>query len=339
MKQRLESPVSSYALRPRITYFMTEKAIAIDIGGTNTCFALVDKEGNILDKKSVPTRGHKDLDEYLRLLFADIHAMIGKDTGISGIGIGAPCANYETGEIEAATDLPWPSPIPLRQIFEKEFGVPAFVSNDAKTAAMGEMLFGAAKGLDNFIMITLGTGVGSGIVCDGKILSGRSGFAGELGHVTVSYDRRRPCKCGRHDCLQNYCSAGGIAETAISLLRKTKEESLLRAYKEEDLTPKLIYECAAKGDALSLRVYEETGEILGRACANFAAFSSPEAFIFFGGVSKALRLMEPSLRRSLEENILFLYKGKIRILQSGLEETDAALLGASALVFNALQIT
>ena len=313
-----------------------EKAIAIDIGGTNTYFALIDSEGNILDKKSVPTQGHKDLNAYLCTLFAGLYDIAG-DHSISGIGIGAPCANYETGEIEAATDLPWPSPIPLKAIFEKEFGVPVFVSNDAKVAAMGEMMFGAARGMDNFIMITLGTGVGSGIVCDGKILSGRNGFAGELGHVTVSYDKKRPCKCGRYDCLQNYCSASGVVDTAINLLHDTKEDSLLRDIKEEDLTPKYIYECAEKGDGLSIRVYEETGKVLGKACANFAAFSAPEAFVFFGGVSKALKLMEPSIRQAMEDNILFLYKNKVKILQSGLEEADAALLGASALVFNSLK--
>lgn len=315
----------------------SRKAISIDIGGTNTWFGLVDDKGKILAKASIPTAGHGSLERYLESLFKSIRRLT-ESSGVSpeeiaGIGIGAPCANFETGEIEGATDLPFPSPIPLRALFEKEFGLPTRISNDAKAAAMGEMIFGTARGMKNFILLTLGTGVGGGIVCDGHLMSGRSGFAGELGHVTVSYDRRRPCGCGRFDCLQNYCSSSGIVTTALEVLGNSDRESLLREIPADRLNPRRIYECAKTGDGLALEVFRITGEVLGRACANFAAVTSPEAIIFFGGVANAFDLMEPSIRESMERHLLFLHKDKIRLLKSGLDEADAALLGASALVF------
>ena len=312
------------------------QAIAIDIGGTTTTFALIDEDGNILFKDSMPSRGFKDFEDYASHLHGRIHSVIEQNGGkqeICGIGIGAPCANHDTGEIEAATDLPWPSPIPLKAIFEKEFGLPTVVANDAKAATIGEMIFGAARGMRNFIMITLGTGVGGGIVCDGHLLSGVKGFAGELGHVTVHYGKKRKCGCGRYDCLQNYCSASGIVLTAKTLLKESAEDSPLRHVDESELTPKFISECAAKGDSISLQTYKEAGRVLGTMCASYAAFSAPEAFIFFGGVANALEFMEPALREAMAENILFLYKDQVKILKSALDEANAALLGASALVF------
>lgn len=311
-------------------------AVAVDIGGTTTSFGIVDEDGRLLCKDTVSTKEPGSLDDYLAVLHKGIRRLLDETRlsgEVAGIGIGAPCANHETGEIAGATDLPWPSPIPLKAIFEKEFGLPAQVANDAKAAAIGEMRYGAAKGLRNFIMLTLGTGVGSGIVCDGHLLSGSRGFAGELGHIPVGDRKERLCKCGRHDCLQNYCSASGIVETARRMLEETDEDTPLRGIKADGLTPKIIYGYAREGDAVSLRVFEKTGETLGRACAAYAAFTDPDAFVFFGGVANAFDLLEPSVRKALEGNTLFLYKDRIKLLKSALSEADAALLGAAALAF------
>lgn len=315
------------------------KSIAIDIGGTTTTYGIVDDVGRIISKGSISTKGPKSLEEYLRLLKDEIRKMLIREdleSGIAGIGIGAPCANYITGEIDGATDLPWPSPIPLKRIFEEEFGVPTVVANDAKAAAIGEMLFGAAKGIRNFIMLTLGTGMGSGIVCDGHLLSGSRGFAGELGHVSVSDRKLRKCNCGRYDCLQNYCSASGILTTANHILKDSDTPSPLRDLPEDEITPKIIYDLAKEGDPVSVMIYEKTAVAIGRACANYAAFTDPEAFVFFGGVANAFDIMEPTIRKTLEENVLFLYSDRIKLLKSSLKEADAALLGASALVFETL---
>lgn len=318
-----------------------EHALAIDIGGTTTSLGIVDRTGKILAKSSIPTRGENTFGEYFKRLRKEMEGLVsqnGMEDKISGIGIGAPCANPFTGVIEGATDLPWPSPIPLKDIFQEATGLPVVLGNDAKASAIGEMMFGAAKGLKNFIMLTLGTGVGAGIVCDGRLLYGSRGFAGELGHVTVRRDKSRPCGCGRHDCLQNYCSAGGVVATAKEILKDSAEDSLLRNINEDEITSRYVCECAEKGDRLSLKVFEETGKVMGEACANFAAYTDPEAIIFFGGVAKALRFMEPAIREAMEENLLFLYQKRIKLLASGLEEADAALLGASALAFeNVLQ--
>lgn len=315
------------------------KCIAIDIGGTNTTYGIVDDSGLIISKDSLSTKAPDSLKDYLNMLHEGIRKMMsmtGSEKEIAGIGIGAPCANYISGEIDGATDLPWPSPIPLKKIFEEEFGLPTVVANDAKAAAIGEMQFGVAKGIRNFIMLTLGTGVGSGIVCDGHLLSGSRGFAGELGHVSVNDRKLRKCNCGRYDCLQNYCSASGILETARIVLREMDADSPLRAIPENEITPKLIYDLAKEGDAVSLIIYEKTGEAIGKACANYAAFTDPDAFVFFGGVANAFDLMETAIRKAMEENILFLYGNRIKLLKSSLDEADAALLGASALAFESL---
>lgn len=315
------------------------KCIAIDIGGTNTTYGIVDDSGLIISKDSLSTKAPDSLKDYLNMLHEGIRKMMsmtGSEKEIAGIGIGAPCANYISGEIDGATDLPWPSPIPLKKIFEEEFGLPTVVANDAKAAAIGEMQFGVAKGIRNFIMLTLGTGVGSGIVCDGHLLSGSRGFAGELGHVSVSDRKLRKCNCGRYDCLQNYCSASGILETARIVLREMDADSPLRVIPENEITPKLIYDLANEGDAVSIIIYEKTGEAIGKACANYAAFTDPDAFVFFGGVANAFDLMEAAIRKAMEENILFLYGNRIKLLKSSLDEADAALLGASALAFESL---
>lgn len=311
--------------------------LGIDIGGTNTEYAIVSRRGDIVLRGSIPTTGHDDFHDYIANLKDAINEMLAKEgltENIRGIGVGAPCANQYTGWIEAATDLPWPSPIPLAGLLEQAFSLPVAITNDANAAAAGEMTYGKARGLKNFIMITLGTGVGSGIVCDGHLLSGSQGFAGELGHVVVKEDSDRKCGCGRTGCLQTYCSAKGVKETARRMLAESDEPSALRDLTPEQLTPKAISECANKGDALAKKVYDFTGKVLGEACANFASFTDPDAFMLFGGVSKAGDLIARPMREALEANVLHLYRNRIEILFSSLPDAEAALLGASAMAWN-----
>ena len=311
--------------------------LGIDIGGTNTEFAVVNRRGDIVGRGSIPTTGHNDIYDYIANLKEAIVSLMnakGVADNIKGIGVGAPCANQYTGWIEAATDLPWPSPIPLAGLLEQAFSLPVAITNDANAAAAGEMTYGQARGLKNFIMITLGTGVGSGIVCDGHLLSGSRGFAGELGHVIVKDDSDRDCGCGRKGCLQTYCSAKGVMRTAREMLAASDEPSSLRNIKAEELTPKAICDAALAGDNMANRVYEYTGTVLGEACANFAAFTDPEAIMLFGGVSKAGDLIARPMRKALEKNVLHLYRDRIDILFSSLNDAEAALLGASAMAWD-----
>lgn len=311
--------------------------IGIDLGGTNTEFAVVNARGEIVDRDSIPTVGHSDIYEYISRLKIGVDALV-KRTGTRGclraIGVGAPCANRYTGCIEAATDLPWPSPIPLASLLEQAFSLPASITNDANAAAAGEMAYGRARGLKNFIMITLGTGVGSGIVCDGHLLSGTRGFAGELGHVLVKGRGNRLCGCGRYDCLETYCSAKGVVRTAREMLEMSNEASELRDIPDGSLTAKVICDAARRGDKIAKEVYDFTGRMLGEACANFAAYTDPEAFILFGGVAKAGDLITKPMREAMEENMLHLYKDRVEILFSSLSDAEAALLGASALAWD-----
>lgn len=318
---------------------MTDKdfVIGIDMGGTNTEFAVVNARGDILGRGVIPTAGHKDIGSYIAALYKAVMEVVER-TGtigrIRGIGAGVPCANRETGCIEAATDLPWPSPIPLADMLTSIFGIPASITNDANAAAAGEMAYGRARGLKNFIMITLGTGVGSGVVCDGHLLSGTRGFAGELGHVIVNQESDRLCGCGRRGCLQTYCSAKGVVRTAVDLMSAGTEDSILRDIPVSELTAKDIYKAALRGDDLACRVFDFTGRVLGEACANFAAFTDPEAIIIFGGVAKAGKVLSGPMREAMEENMLHLYKGRVQILTSSLNDAEAALLGASALAWD-----
>lgn len=319
-------------------------AVGIDIGGTNTNVAIVDRRGTILSRATISTRcGGSDVKSYIGQL-AELIGKIaepyreGYEAGslndcITGIGIGAPCANYATGCIEAATDLPWPSPIPLCDMLRDATGYKTVsVTNDANAAAVGEMNYGAARGMNNFIMLTLGTGVGSGVVCNGTLLTGHRGFAGELGHCrTVGYSDRH-CACGRKGCLQTYASAKGVVATARQLIKEDKD-SALNDIPDEELSAKLIYNAAKNNDRTAIRVFEITGEALGQACADFASLTDPQAIILFGGIARASDFIIPSMRRTMEENILHLYGNRIDILKSCLPEDDAALLGASALVW------
>lgn len=307
-------------------------SIGVDLGGTNTVYALVDTNGNILRCDSFPT-STPTIEEWADKLtdgISKISANI-KPGNIAGIGIGAPCANAVTGCIEAATDLPWPSPIPLAVMIQARTGMKTVISNDANAAAIGEMTYGAAKGMTNFIVLTLGTGVGAGVVVDGHLLTGRSGFAGELGHVTFPFAADRLCGCGRHGCLQTVASAKGVVKTAKDMLANSDCDSTLRNLADAELTAKAVSEAANSGDKLAKEVYEFTGKCLGAAAAEFAALSDPEAIILFGGVSKAGDLLLIPMKKEFDKKALHLYKNRVRFLCSTLKDADAAILGAASL--------
>lgn len=312
-----------------------EYVIGVDMGGTNTVYGLVNRRGDIVAHDVMPTASEPTAEKFAQRLGELILKLIeenGATGDVVGIGVGAPCANYFTGEIEAATDLPWPSPIPLGRLLSDATGLPVKISNDANAAAIGEMSYGAARGLRDFIVITLGTGVGSGIVCNGQILNGHRSFGGELGHVKAWRLENRQCACGRKDCLQTYCSAKGVVATAVKLMAEHPESKLHRL---EEISSKTIAEAAEAGDEIAKEVFRITGDVLGEACAHFAAFSDPEAIILFGGVTKAGKLITDPMIESFNRNVLHLYKDHVDIKLSQLKEADAALLGASALGWEA----
>lgn len=310
--------------------------IGVDLGGTNTVFGIVSARGEVIAQDSIKTKQHKTAAEFVEAGLACLRPLVTQVGGIEqiqGMGIGAPNGNYYNGTIEFAPNLPWAHDgvIPLAQLFSDALGIPVKLTNDANAAAMGEMTYGAARGMKNFIVITLGTGVGSGIVINGQLVYGCDGFAGELGHVIM--DRRpeaRPCGCGRKGCLEAYCSATGVARTAREFLQKTNEPSLLRDMKPEDITSYDVSVAAGKGDALAKSIYDFTGKMLGEACANFAAFSAPEAFVFFGGLTKAGDLLMKPVKEAYDKTVLKIYKGKAKFLVSTLDGSSAAVLGASA---------
>ncbi len=308
--------------------------IGIDMGGTNTVFGIVDARGTVLASGSIKTAKHADINDYIDELHAEITRMVEANDAvdkINGIGIGAPNANYFTGIIEDGVNLPWPTPIPLADMVTNKFGIPCLITNDANAAAIGEMTYGAARGLKDFIMITLGTGVGSGIVVNGQMVYGHDGFAGELGHVIVKRNNGRICGCGRTGCLEAYCSATGVARTAREYLEIRQDDSLLRNIDINAITSKDVYDCAVAGDKIAKEIFEYTGKLLGESLADFVTFSSPEAFVLFGGLTKSGDLIMKPLKEAFDKNILGIYKGKVKILLSELKESDAAVLGASAL--------
>lgn len=314
---------------------MKPYVIGLDLGGTNSVFGIVDVRGDIKATTAIKTTGFRNAEDYVKAAVETLKVII-KDVGgietIRSMGIGAPNGNYYKGTIEYAPNLPWAHNVvvPLADMFSEALGIPVALTNDANAAAIGEMTYGIARGLKNFIMITLGTGVGSGIVIDGHLVYGSDGFAGELGHIIMRPENGRLCGCGRMGCLETYCSATGVARSARELLSATKRPSLLRDLKLENITSLDVAICADKGDELSKEIYEFTGNMLGEACANFAAFSSPEAFVFFGGLTKAGDLLLKPIRESYERHVLNLYKGKVNFLVSSLEGSSAAVLGASA---------
>ena len=310
--------------------------IGLDLGGTNSVFGIVDARGEIKATTAIKTGGYSRVEDYVKASVEALQSIIEQVGGmerIKAMGIGAPNGNYYKGTIEMAPNLPWAhdSVVPLADLFSDALGIPVALTNDANAAAIGEMTYGVARGMKDFIVITLGTGVGSGIVTGGHLLYGSDGFAGELGHVTmVRGEEGRLCGCGRKGCLECYCSATGVARTARELLAKSDRPSLLREMNPEDITSLDVSIAAGKGDALAREIYDFTGKMLGEACADFAAFSSPEAFIFFGGMTRAGDLIMKPIKEAYDRHVLPIFRGKAQFLISGLDGASAAVLGASA---------
>lgn len=306
------------------------------MGGTNTVFGVVDARGNVISKSAIKTGAHTVVNLYIQDLYDEMIKLIDAAGGVEkfkGIGVGAPNGNYYTGNIEFAPNLPWKGVIPFAKLMAEKFGIPAALTNDANAAAIGEMTYGVARGMKNFIMITLGTGVGSGIVIDGKLVYGHDGFAGELGHTTAIRENGRLCGCGKKGCLETYCSATGVARSAREILSSSTQESLLRNIPVDSITSKDVFEAAMEGDEIAKDIFAFTGKVLGQSLADFVAFSAPEAIVLFGGLSKAGDLIMNPIRENMEENLLPLWKGKIKLFFSELKEADAAVLGASALAW------
>ena len=309
--------------------------IGLDLGGTNSVFGIVDARGDIKATTAIKTGGFEHAEAYVEACMTALYPIIEEVGGIGTIktmGIGAPNGNYYHGTIEYAPNLPWAHDVvvPLAGMFSERLGVPVALTNDANAAAIGEMTYGVARGMKNFIVLTLGTGVGSGIVIDGKLVYGSNGFAGELGHVVVRSENGRSCGCGRKGCLETYCSATGVARTAREMLIKDVRPSMLRGLIPEEITSLDVSVAAEKGDEIAQEIYRFTGHMLGEACANFAAFSAPEAFIFFGGMTKAGELIMKPIRESYQEHVQSLFKDA-QFLISGLDGSSAAVLGASAI--------
>ena len=311
--------------------------IGLDLGGTNSVFGVVDSKGEIIATTSIKTQAYPSVDQYIMesvKAIKQIAEQVGGMEKVRAMGIGAPCGNYYKGTIEHAANLVWAKGIvPLANMFVNELGIPVVVTNDAKAAAMGEMKYGVAVGMNNFVELTLGTGVGSGIVANGQLIYGFDGFAGELGHMIVEPDGR-PCGCGRKGCLETYCSATGVVRTAIAMLEESPEATSLRDIATDKLTSYEVYKAAMAGDTMAQEVFKQTGRRIGIACANIATFLSPEAFIFFGGLAQAGELLLRPIEEAYNENVLSLYKGKARFLMSGLDGAKAAILGASAIAWD-----
>ncbi|WP_315357283.1 ROK family protein [Segatella oulorum] len=319
-----------------INEMMKPYVIGLDLGGTNSVFGIVDSRGEIKATTAIKTQGYDKVEDYVDAAVEALKVIIDQVGGlgtIKAMGIGAPNGNFYTGTIEFAPNLSWGRTgiVPLADMFSKRLeNIPVGLTNDANAAAIGEMTYGVARGMKNFIVLTLGTGVGSGIVVNGQMVYGSDGFAGELGHMIVRPHEGRMCGCGRKGCLEAYCSATGVARSAREFLKESDEPSLLRDINADDITALDVSIAAGKGDVLANRVYDFTGKLLGEACANFMTFSSPEAFIFFGGLTKAGDLLMKPLVESYNETVLPIYKNKAKFLISGLEGSSAAVLGASA---------
>jgi glucokinase len=316
---------------------LEQLAIGIDIGGTGTKFGVVDKEGNVLFSSEMSTKKHATIESFITDLHEHLAPLIDNVGGIGrikGIGVGAPNGNFYTGTIEYAPNLPWKGIIPLCKLLQDEFKLPVVLTNDANAAALGEMKYGAAKDMKDFIMITLGTGVGSGIVTNGTLVYGHDGFAGELGHIIIIPDGRYHEGTGKKGSLESYASATGVRLTTLEFLKNSSTPSLLRDIPADELDSKKVYDAAMAGDQLAKDVFDYTGKILGMALANFVMFSSPEAIILFGGLTKAGDLILKPTREHMEANLIQVFQNKVKILVSHLKESDAAILGASALAWD-----
>ena len=314
---------------------MKELALGIDIGGTNTVFGLVDEKGNIFFQNSFKTKNYSNPNDLAKVIYdkwLEIKPKLKENEKLKGVGIGAPNGNYFTGCVEFAPNLNWNKKVPLKSIFEKYFKVPVYLNNDANAATIGEMMFGAAKKYKDFIFITIGTGLGSGFVSNGKLIYGYKGLAGEFGH-TLHIPNGRLCGCGKKGCLEAYVSANGIKNTAIEILKNSKIKSLLRNFSNSELTPKLIYKAALKKDKLAIRVFNITGEILGTKLADAVLITNPQAIILFGGISNAGKLLIKPIKNAMENNLLPVFKNCVKIIQSKLLDKNAAVLGAAAMVW------
>lgn len=310
--------------------------IGVDMGGTNTVFGVVDARGHVIARSSIKTQQYPEINDYVNALHEEMMKIIDSVGGIDqirGIGAGVPDGNYYTGNIEFAPNLPWKGVVPFAKLLTEKFGIPACITNDANAAAMGEMTYGVARGMKNFIMITLGTGVGSGIVIDGKIVYGHDGFAGELGHTTAVRHNGRLCGCGKYGCLETYASATGVARTAKEIISTTTQETSLRQLDIDNLTSKDVYDAAVQGDKVAIEIFNTTGRYLGEKFADFVAFSAPEAIVMFGGLTKSGDFLMKPVREAMEANLLPHWKGKVKLMFSDLKESDAAVLGASALAW------
>lgn len=316
----------------------TNVVIGIDIGGTNTKLGIVDREGNLLAETAIPTQAHEEAARLIARMNDAITRMTGSlaNLTVRGIGIGAPNANYYHGTVEHPPNLSWEGVTDVVGLFRKYTLLPVAITNDANAAAIGELIFGAGKGLKDFIVITLGTGLGSGLIVNGHLVYGHDGFAGEIGHMTVEDDGRE-CGCGRRGCLEVYCSATGICRTVFELLCDRRAESVLRDVAFNDLTAKQIYEAALQGDPIAREAFAVTGRILGRKLADSVVHTSPAAIILFGGLASAGELIFEPTRRALEDHVLNIFKGKVRVIPSGLKKGTAAVLGAAALIWNELE--
>ena len=311
--------------------------IGIDIGGQTTKCGIVDARGDVLAQTVIRSDTHTDVNQYIADLAVALNRIITEakaEDRIRGIGVGAPNGNYYTGTIESAVNLAWGGTkiIPFAKLLSEQMnGIPVSLTNDANAAAMGEMTYGAARGMKNFIMITLGTGVGSGIVINGEVVYGHDGFAGELGHTCAVRHNGRQCNCGKTGCLETYASAIGVARTAREWLEMSDEPSVLRSL--DKITSKDVYEAAKDGDKLALKIFDFTGRILGEKFADFIEFSAPEAIVLFGGLARAKEFLAAPIQKAMDENVLSLWRGKVKLVFSQLKESDAAILGASALAW------
>jgi glucokinase len=317
---------------------MKEITVGIDIGGTNTKFGIVDREGNVLVQSSIPTQQFDEFNDYLNRIVKELHTALmklGDNYKLIGIGVGSANGNYYKGTIEHATNLKWKGIIPLAEMLKNEFDVPALVTNDANAAAVGEMVYGSAKGLRDFIVITLGTGLGSGFVSNGQLVNGKHGIAGEIGHTTVNYAGRY-CNCGKRGCLETYVSATGIKRTVYKLLADHLEPSELRGISFDNLSTKMITEAAMRGDVVAREAFEYTGRILGMKLAETVVHTDPEAIFLFGGLSLAGDLIFKPTIKHMEANLMPVFRGKVKVLPSGLQNQAAPILGASSLVWNYL---
>ncbi|MCE1164358.1 MAG: ROK family protein [Bacteroidetes bacterium] len=314
---------------------MKHVVCGIDLGGTNSPFGFVEKDGSIAAGSAVKTTDFGTFSDYVNALLDEIGKTQSKlkDTKIVGFGIGAPNGNYYTGSVQDAPNLRWKGKLEFAKMLTDKTGLPAYLTNDANAAAIGEKLFGNAKEMDDFIIITLGTGLGSGIYCGGRLLYGSTGFAGEVGHIVVDFNGRQ-CGCGRKGCLEQYASATGIKKTVIEMLAGKETESVLRNYSAEEIDGKTIHDAAKQGDKLALDAFEYTGEVLGKALANAVAYSSPEAIFLFGGLANAGEYILEPTKRHMENNMLNNFRDTVKLLPSGLKENTAAIIGAAALCWN-----